>query len=54
MKRLDEIAHRDGSFTPLQCINKKIVHAKEDGMEEKVKNLKRIRLLCVVYSLNSM
>ena len=51
-ERLDEIANRDGSLTLLQHINQQMVREKEDG-EERIKSLKRIRLLCVINSLNT-
>ena len=51
-KRLDEIENRCGSSTLLQHINQQIVGEKEDG-EERIKSFKKIRLLCVLNSLNS-
>ena len=51
-ERLDEIANRGGSLTLLQHINQQMVRKKEDG-EERIKSLKRIRLLCVINSLNT-
>ena len=53
-ERLDQMANREESLTPLQHINQQIVDEKGDGTEERIKSLKTIRLLCVINILNSI
>ena len=51
-KRVDEMENRCGSSTLLQHINQQIVGEKAD-VEERIKSLKKIRLLCALNSFNS-
>ena len=56
-EKLDEMAKCETSLTTLQDINQRIVGEKKEksaGFEERIKSLKRIRLLHVINYLNSI
>ena len=54
MKRLNEIANRDGSLTPLQCINKKKFSCERGRNGRESQESQKTRLSCVIHLLKSM